>query len=221
MTHLLERLSDILGLGLPPFGMATVIVLLLYAIQAEIRFGAKARSHRSGERDRGSTILLSVASLVPILGFAIIMKARSGGALLGLSTGLPAWLLWPSSPHSIALMGWSGVVLGLLGLLLRLWAVLTLRERYTRTLLVHEAHSIERRGPYRVVRHPGYVGSLLTLNGIGLASSSLAILLLSIATTVAAYAYRVRVEDRMLIDVFGEQYQSYRRQVAGLIPFVL
>jgi len=118
-------------------------------------------------------------------------------------------------------IGWTGVTLGILGILLRLWAVLILRERYTRTLLVHDDHGIERGGPYRFVRHPGYVGSLLTLNGVGLASCSAAVFAASVAATFVAYAYRVRVEDAMLVDTFGDEYESYRREVAGLIPFIL
>jgi protein-S-isoprenylcysteine O-methyltransferase len=63
-------------------------------------------------------------------------------------------------------VAWTGVLLGALGLGLRFWAVLTLRDRYTRTLLVQDDHAIERGGPYRWIRHPGYLGSLLCLNGI-------------------------------------------------------
>jgi len=89
MTQVMQRLSDMLGLGLPPYGMAALTVLLLYGIQAEVRFGAKARSHRAGERDRGSTIFLSLASLVPLLGFVLVMKATSSGTLFGFHSGFP------------------------------------------------------------------------------------------------------------------------------------
>jgi len=105
-------------------------------------------------------------------------------------------------------------------LIIRLWSVLTLRQRYTRTLLVHEGHAIERGGPYRFVRHPGYLGSLLCLNGIALASGSALVFVASLAATSAAYAYRVRVEDAMLVAAFGASYESYRREVGALLPFI-
>jgi protein-S-isoprenylcysteine O-methyltransferase Ste14 len=216
MIGLLQRLSDFLGLALPPYGMATAIILLLYALQAEVRFGRKARAHIPGEKDRGSTLAVSLSSIVPIFGFALAMKAQATGRLFGL--GVPQWLIWPGS-HPPTL-GWTGVGLGILGILLRLWAVLTLRERYTRTLLVHEDHAIDRSGPYRIVRHPGYAGSLLCLNGIALASCSAAIFALSLAATFASYAYRVRVEDRMLVETFGDQYRRYSHEVGAIIPFV-
>ena len=118
-------------------------------------------------------------------------------------------------------VAWAGVGIGVVGLLVRLWAVLALRERYTRTLLVmgHE-HLIERGGPYRFVRHPGYLGSLLCLNGIALASGNAPVLAASLVATLAAYAYRIRIEDAMLIESFGAAYEDYRHQVRALVPFL-
>jgi protein-S-isoprenylcysteine O-methyltransferase len=94
-----------------------------------------------------------------------------------------------------------------------------LRERYTRTLLMQEEQTIERRGPYRLVRHPGYLGSLLALNGTALASGNAVVFTASIVATGAAYAYRVRVEDAMLVAAFGDPYERYRREVGALLPF--
>jgi protein-S-isoprenylcysteine O-methyltransferase Ste14 len=195
--------SFIAGIAaLPPYGIGAVLVMLLYTVQSEVRFGARAASMAAGASDRGSTFALSLASVVPVLGFVLAIKTRLP---LGLP-GMPA-------------LAWVGVALGALGLLLRLWAVLVLRERYTRTLLVHDEHRIERNGPYRFVRHPGYLGSLLCLNGIALASGNGLVLVASLVATFAAYAYRIRVEDTMLIAAFGAPYESYRSEVAAIVPF--
>jgi protein-S-isoprenylcysteine O-methyltransferase Ste14 len=124
--------------------------------------------------------------------------------------------LYPVLP----IVAWVGVLLGVVGLGLRVMAVLTLRERYTRTLLVHSQHTIERNGPYRFVRHPGYLGSLLCLNGIALASGNMATLIASLLATSVAYSYRIKVEDEMLIATLGPSYVEYREQVRALLPFV-
>jgi protein-S-isoprenylcysteine O-methyltransferase len=205
MSRLLEGF-----MALPPYGLGALLVFLLYAVQSEIRFGAKARSHSSGASDRGSTIAVSLAAVVPICGFVLAMK-------VGARPQVPGWFrksLLPGMPA----IAWVGVLLGAIGLLLRIWAVLTLRERYTRTLLTHDRHAVERGGPYRWVRHPGYLGSLLALNGGALATGSLPVLLASMAATFAAYAYRIRVEDEMLVQRFGDTYVTYRRDVGALIP---
>jgi len=113
---------------------------------------------------------------------------------------------------------WVGVVFGACGIALRFWAVLTLRERYTRTLLIQQEHSFERGGPYGWVRHPGYLGSLLVLNGIALASGNWIVLFAALIATLSAYAYRIRVEDKMLVAALGDAYAQYRREVGALVP---
>jgi protein-S-isoprenylcysteine O-methyltransferase Ste14 len=68
-----------------------------------------------------------------------------------------------------------------------------------------------------MVRHPGYLGSLLCLNGFALASGSAAAMAVSLAVTLLAYAHRIRPEDAMLIEAFGEGYRTYRREVSALL----
>lgn len=220
MNGLFGDLANAFGLHLAPYSMAIVVIIILYAIQSEVRFGASARRSRAGENDRGSTRYVSIASTVPIVGFAVVTKIRVD-SLFGLTSSQLEWLLWPAIRQSWTAIGWTGAAIALAGVLVRLWALLVLRERYTRTLLVQENQTVERGGPYRIVRHPGYAGSLLFFNGVALSSCSAVLLASSVATTFAAYAYRIAVEDQMLIERFGEQYRTYRREVAGLIPFFL
>ncbi len=208
MSELISRFT-----ALPAYGIGAAVVLLLYAIQSEIRFGARARTMRSGASDRKSTLVVSLSAAVSVLGFALAMKANSSA----ISSFLPAWFRNAVLP-GLPAIAWLGVVLGVCGVLLRLWAVLTLRDRYTRTLVVHDQHSIERSGPYRWVRHPGYLGSLLCLNGIALASGNVITLLASLVATSAAYTYRIKIEDEMLVAALGATYAEYRTQVRALLP---
>ena len=208
MSELISRFT-----ALPAYGKGALVVLLLYAIQSEIRFGSRARTMRSGALDRKSTLLVSISAAVPVLGFALAVKANSSST----SSFLPAWFRGAVLP-GLPATAWLGVGLGFCGVLLRLWAVLTLRDRYTRTLLIQEQHSIERSGPYRWVRHPGYLGSLLCLNGIALASGNFITLLASLLATGAAYSYRITIEDKMLVTALGPSYAEYRRQVGALLP---
>jgi len=152
--------------SLPSYGIGALFVLLLYALQSEIRFGSRARTFRTGAADRNSSLAVSLSAAVPVLGFVLAMKSGSADVMR-----VPHWFRTSAMP-GLPAVAWTGVILALLGLALRLWAVLTLRERYTRTLLIQDEHHIERGGPYRWIRHPGYLGSLLCLNGIALASGN-------------------------------------------------
>lgn len=199
--------------SLPAHGMAAILLVIAYMVQSEVRFGAKARSHSAGESDGGSSRFLGLAAAIPVLGFALAMKVHSPviGSLL------PQVFREATMPGMPA-VAWAGILVGFCGLAVRLWAVLTLRERYTRTLLIQDTHAVERGGPYGLVRHPGYLGSLLCLNGVALASGNWIVFAASIAATGAAYAYRVRVEDRMLVAAFGASYDEYRREIPALLP---
>ena len=201
--------------SLPAYGIGGVVVLLLYALESEVRFGARARTIRTGTADRKSTLAVSLCTAVPLLGFALALKAHSPT----LAAWLPRWFRTAAMP-GLPLIAWIGVVLGVIGLGLRLWAVVTLRDRYTRTLLVHDEHTIERGGPYRWVRHPGYLGSLLCLNGIALASGNWMVFVASLAATSIGYRYRIKVEDEMLVRSLGQPYADYRREVRALLPSV-
>lgn len=208
MSEILARFA-----ALPGYGIAALIVLLLYAVQAEIRFGSRARSSRPGPADRKSTLAISASAAIPVVGFVLAMKVNSASV----GAYLPSWFRSAVMP-GLPLTAWAGVVLAASGVALRLWAVLQLRDRYTRTLLIQEEHSVERGGPYRWVRHPGYLGSLLCLNGVALASGNWMVLVASMLATCAAYAYRIRVEDEMLSAAFGQTYDEYRRRVPAVIP---
>jgi protein-S-isoprenylcysteine O-methyltransferase len=158
---------------------------------------------------------VSLSAAVPVLGFVLSIRSSS----VDLATWLPHRFRIAAMP-GLPAVAWMGVLLGLLGVGLRLWALLTLRERYTRTLFVQDEHLIERGGPYRWIRHPGYLGSLLCLNGIALASGNWMTLLASLVATSAAYSYRIKVEDEMLVRSLGEPYAVYRREVRALLPWV-
>ncbi len=73
------------------------------------------------------------------------------------------------------------------------------------------------RGPYRWVRHPYYLGALLLLVGVIVATRSLPGLILFYPAVRITLA-RARREEHNLALRFGEAYLEYRRRVAFILP---
>ena len=68
-------------------------------------------------------------------------------------------------------------------------------------------------GPYRLVRHPIYLGLSVVAVGQAVAFSSGPALLLVWACVIPSFVWRAREEERLLIRIFGEVYVSYRKKV--------
>ncbi len=74
-------------------------------------------------------------------------------------------------------------------------------------------------GPYRLVRHPGYLGTLVAWAGFGLTSGSLPVVAVVSTLFGRAYGRRIMAEERLLArDLPG--YQAYRRRTKRLLRFL-
>jgi protein-S-isoprenylcysteine O-methyltransferase len=114
-----------------------------------------------------------------------------------------------------------GTLLMLLGILLRMWAVISLGKFFTMQVTIFSNHSLINEGPYRMVRHPSYLGALIATLGFGLASGYVLIMLLFSVVVATALAYRIYVEEKALKEKFGEQWSNYSAKTYALIPWIL
>jgi protein-S-isoprenylcysteine O-methyltransferase Ste14 len=160
----------------------------------------QTRSLTASGTDRGSTRMLLSAFLVS--GLIVAATSISGVGLLP-----PVWR-------------WIGVAVVMVGLLVRGWGMVALGRQYTRTVREIDEHQLVTNGPYAVVRHPGYAGSILVWCGFALAVGGWAAAAAVTVLLSAAYAFRIHAEEQLLGDLFGERYQTYRRRTRRLVPFV-
>ena len=122
---------------------------------------------------------------------------------------------WPL-PGGAALR-WSGVALSAAGLALRIQAMRQLGSRFSPLVAVQREHTLETRGLYGAVRHPGYLGAWTCNLGIVLAFGS-ALTLPLVVLMALAYGRRVAAEERLLEQRFGTQFRDYRARVGGFVP---
>ena len=139
---------------------------------------------------------------------------------LGLNFGL-AWL-WPAAGiawQRTALFG-LGIFFIILGVALRWYAIRTLGRFFTRDVAVSPDQQVVQRGPYRLIRHPAYSGTFLTMLGVGLAMANWASLVALLVCVFAGHFYRVRIEEKALIHTLGQPYIEYMRRTRRFIPLL-
>nr|WP_319487751.1 isoprenylcysteine carboxylmethyltransferase family protein [uncultured Caproiciproducens sp.] len=152
-------------------------------------------------------------------------KSDRGSMLIIMFGYWLAILMNPICIHSFPLIMptfvfWIGVILTILGVILRVFSVWTLGKFFTLAVQVGSEQKIVQIGPYRLLRHPAYTGSILSLIGIALSFRSpwgVAVTLLIIA---AVYGYRIKTEETTLEKSFGLQYQDYEKHTWRLIPYI-
>jgi protein-S-isoprenylcysteine O-methyltransferase Ste14 len=115
----------------------------------------------------------------------------------------------------------AGILLMLIGIAFRWYAIRVLGRHFTVLVAVQQGHRIVETGPYRLLRHPSYSGSILTVLGYGLVFTNWLSLLLAVSFPLLAYWYRMGVEEQVLLAALGEDYRAYMKRTKRIIPFVI
>ena len=178
-----------------------IVSAIWVASEITVAFVKRARGE-SSRKDRGSLYLLwAVIGLSIYLGSRVSMTMR--GARIPFDTF------------------WLGIALIVAGVIFRAIAIATLWRYFTVNVAIARDHELIDRGLYRVIRHPSYTGSLISFIGLGLAFRNWISLALIAIATIAALAYRVRVEEAALIEHFGDRYREYMKRTKRFVPGVI
>jgi len=115
---------------------------------------------------------------------------------------------------------WIGLALTFGGLAFSLWARAYLGTNWSGSVQVKADHELVRSGPYRWVRHPIYTGLLAAFLGSGLSLDQWRAVP-AFALVLAGLWYKLRLEERWMIETFGDAYRDYRKHSRALIPGIL
>lgn len=189
--------------------MAVVILraIALLAFVAPGLIGARGRRGEkrgpSGER-RGSRLPV-LANFSGFALFFVFLAVAPGG------TEGPGALLLALAGALVALIG-SALVLRSRAELGDAWSLVPIASEHT---------GIVTSGPYRLVRHPIYLGLSLLALGEAIAFASWPAVLAVLAVVVPSFLWRARVEEKVLLEVFGERYRLYRHRTKIMIPYLV
>ncbi|MEI7527092.1 MAG: isoprenylcysteine carboxylmethyltransferase family protein [Mariniphaga sp.] len=114
----------------------------------------------------------------------------------------------------------SGISLMIIGIILRLFTVFSLKSLFTADVAIHQNHKLKTDGIFKIVRHPSYSGSLLTFLGFGLTLGNWISLLVVFLPVLGVFSYRINIEEKALKDNFKDEYTEYQKRTKKLIPFI-
>jgi protein-S-isoprenylcysteine O-methyltransferase Ste14 len=113
-----------------------------------------------------------------------------------------------------------GVLLACFGILTRLAAKRALGRFFVGAIVIQDEHRVVTEGPYAVVRHPGYAGSIVALIGLGLATANTLSILIFTAVSLLVFVRTIKFEEAALTAALGQDYVDYSRDRARLVPGV-
>lgn len=116
----------------------------------------------------------------------------------------------------------TGLIIYFCGMFLYSWASYSFTKKMPLNFMdavVIKEHQLFDSGAFSIVRHPIYAGTGIALFGIGLALSNIIVLSWLLFLTPFFYL-RVRLEESILVQHFGEKYEEYRKKVPMFLPFL-
>ena len=185
--------------------------------------------------------LVVVLRAVALLAFAapmLLVAGRRGGApRAGKNSGdrapvvanftafglfFPSLLAFADPPESRAalLLALTGCVLAVAGAVVVFRSRLELGPAWSLLPVADEAGLVTT-GPYRLVRHPIYLGLSMLALGEALAFASWPAGLVLLAGIIPTFVWRAAAEEKRLTGTFGARYACYRKHTRMIIPHVL
>ena len=212
----------------PKLAFATVTGMMIYLGLAVLGWGGFAAffSHPALSVVAIATLVLSVVAIFSRVNLSAGEREDRDNRwviaaliVIGLLQAyLPAYTdrkeFWTLDGDSLR---WLGVLLFIVGGVLRIWPVFVLGHRFSGLVAIQPGHTLVTTGLYSIIRHPSYLGLLVNALGWAFAFRSAVGVLLTVLTIVPLVA-RIRSEETLLHTQFGAEYDAYRARTSRLIP---
>jgi protein-S-isoprenylcysteine O-methyltransferase Ste14 len=185
----------------PSQGLVTIVAIL--SIGAYLTLAAAIRRRAI---DRGRTSVARAGGLAQWLPFGIVVPYLVIGVRQGPELDVPTALRW------------IGLALVVAGPAFSYWSASTLGRHFDLDVEVHGGHEIVVSGPYRIVRHPVYLGFAIHFIGACLATGNGLLIAGTVLVTFPALYLRAWTEEGLLRKSLGSAYDAYARHVPMLVP---
>jgi protein-S-isoprenylcysteine O-methyltransferase Ste14 len=183
--------------------------LLVWVLSA---FGVKRDIRGAGLSSVWSSfwaVRLALTLLVVFFAMRLVRRAGSGATYFSNRASIFA-----PTPT----LGWAAAVLTAIGIGLAIWARVFLGRNWSPRPAVKEHHELVTTGPYAFVRHPIYTGMLLAAFGTALTGAVFGIAVFIFASII--FLSRIGKEEKIMLELFPNEYPAYQARTKRLVPFV-
>ena len=184
-----------------------IIFMVLYVLGAIVRapFAYKVKKMKVKFSRRK---VYEYIVMVPVaLGLMIVPLVHVfSSALDGYNMFLPTWV------RVIGVVGF------FFGFLVYSWSHIALTTNWSPVLEIKEKQKLITSGPYKYVRHPMYTGFWLWSVFQGILLSNWAVLVLGILSFGLMYFSRIKHEEKLMIEGFGNSYKEYMKKTGRILP---
>ena len=178
-------------------------ILVEMVIRAPLRKTWKGTAKTEQRVSRTEKILLGMLSVVMIV-FPLIYSVTDWLDFADYT--LPTW------------MGWLGVALMACALFVFARAHVDLKTNWSPTLEIFKGHTLVTNGIYGYIRHPMYASQWIWVVAQILLLQNWIAGPIDLLFFIPFYILRVRAEEKMMLDTFGDQYREYMKKTGGVIP---
>lgn len=107
-----------------------------------------------------------------------------------------------------------------IGLILRVKAIKTLGKHFTANLVLQENHQLITHGVFNKMRHPSYTGAVLIMISPPILYQQKYLFAVTFILIILVYIHRIKLEEKMLLSKFPEDYKDYKTRSYALLPFI-
>jgi len=184
-------------------------LIVIYSVFSAIRIRYQVRARRMRvatviQESRRYSAMLSALICYEVLTFFLYLLA-------------PQVLQWAALPLFLWLR-WTGLGIALLSLAMFVWVHQHLGSNFSMELRIVDGQTLTVSGPYRWMRHPMYTAFIILHVAAFLITANWFIGVTWTGGLIAILALRVKREEAMMLQRFGDEYNRYMRQTGRLLP---
>lgn len=188
-------------------GIFEIVYWVALVVEMAIRTPINKQRRKEAMSERRVTLQEKILLFLLLLGMFILPLIYSASTWLDFANySLPSWA------------GWVGVAV-MIGAILVFWrAHADLGLNWSPSLEIREKHELITRGIYGVIRHPMYASQWLWVIAQALLLQNWLAGVANLIIFILFYFMRVKAEETLMFDSFGEQYREYMKKTGAVLP---